>query len=525
MARYRLNAKGAAGATVDGYTDWVGTNLTNIIDQDTGLPSDVSVTVTGTAFTAATSGSWTNTSHYGVPEAVWDNQVYTNLAGDTVVVIQGTDIAPGSSWTWTFAAMLFSSSSDRATTLHINGVDLLYNNVRAPSTPMTPIPPVSADVTAEDAGGGIGRYTLTLSGTNTFKAITLLDFAPAAVPTLTYVNGGDTIIAGETFTWNPSNFTPTAATISGVACSAVTLSDATPPGYVNGAAFPSYNDQCTLTATEDAISVNLTVKFRPPADKDYVIMSGTLATGTGTLKSFYPDLAVDDEVTFPRRVGSVFNAIDAAGNILSDVTEPQTWFVRSDATGLLEEIDMFVGGSIPDPEITSVGTIRIGSTTAITVSNFSGAVNAGTIDGINLETASDTEIKTFSIADGDNVPRPGTRSLYLTDGTDNDAVDATVTAPSGWSSYTITADFVESVNGVAGAYLPVGWAEGDFILTPSTSSASDTGISTGLNGTQELFLVDAVTGLATSFDITTTGGGGGSGSVGFGVRGLSLRGL
>ena len=352
---YRLNAKGAPGATVAGYTNWVGTNLTNIVNQDTLASSDISVTVTGTAFTAATSGGLTNTSHYGVPEGVWDNYVYTTLAGDTAVVIQGADIAPDSVWTWTFAALLFSSSADRATTLTVNGIDLLYDNIRQPSTPMIPIPPVSADVTAADAGGGIGRFTLTLSGTNALKAITFLTFTPASVPTLTYVNGGDTIIAGESFTWNPANFTPTAATINGVACTAVTLSGANPPAYVQGAAFPIYNDMCTLTATEGAVSVDLTVKFHPPADLDYVIIRAPIATGVGTLKSYYADLAADDEVTFPRRVGSVFNSIDSAGNILSDVTAPQTWFVRRAATGLLEEVNVFISGTATSTGLTVRG--------------------------------------------------------------------------------------------------------------------------------------------------------------------------
>lgn len=184
--------------------------------------------------------------------------------------------------------------------------------------------------------------------------------------------------------------------------------------------------------------------------------------------------------------------------------------------------------------IDSVGTVRIGGTAAITVSGFIGSVNAGTLDDIALTSASNTSITVPSLVDGQNVPRPGIRALDLTDGSVTGTTNVTVNAPAGWSSYTITGSFVQAVNGAAVAYLPAGWATGDFILYPTSPSAgkatavSDDGVVTNNVGNQELFLVDAVTGLATAFDIETTAGAagvGGSSSGGLSVRGLTVTGL
>lgn len=170
-------------------------------------------------------------------------------------------------------------------------------------------------------------------------------------------------------------------------------------------------------------------------------------------------------------------------------------------------------------QITSVGTVRIGGTTDVTVAGFPAAINAGTLDGVALTSASDTSITVPAPTDGGSVPRPGIRELELTGGTGTGTTDVLVSPPLGWSSYIVTGGFTQAINGVSSGYLPAGWATGDFILSPNapssgkTTAVSDAGVVTNNVGNQELFLVDAATGLATAFDIETTSG---AGSIGTG---------
>jgi hypothetical protein len=164
------------------------------------------------------------------------------------------------------------------------------------------------------------------------------------------------------------------------------------------------------------------------------------------------------------------------------------------------------------PTIETVGAVRIGGTIAVTVSGFGDTVNAGTLDGVALTSASDTSITIPALITTATAPRPGTRTLTLTDGADSDNADVLVRAPSGWSYYTIAADFVEAINGVASSFLPDGAAADDFILYPSSkNNVSDSGIGTSFVGTQEFFHLDNATNIATAFDVTT-----GAGAAAFG---------
>jgi len=197
--------------------------------------------------------------------------------------------------------------------------------------------------------------------------------------------------------------------------------------------------------------------------------------------------------------------------------------IRDDTSGIftVHNLDISEAGQIVivTGQITSVGTVRIGGTTDVTVAGFPAAVNAGTLDGVALTSASDTSITVPSLTDGGSVPRPGIRELELTGGTGTGTTDVLVNPPLGWSSYIVTGGFTQAINGVSSGYLPAGWATGDFILSPNapssgkTTTVSDTGVVTNNVGNQELFLVDAATGLATAFDIETTSG---AGSIGKG---------
>jgi len=215
------------------------------------------------------------------------------------------------------------------------------------------------------------------------------------------------------------------------------------------------------------------------------------------------------------------NGTDHATNPVPSLPYTTTLWIRRGADGrmyshtlTIDEESVAVIG-----QITSVGTVRIGGTTDVTVVGFPAAVNAGTLGGVALTSASDTSITVPSLTDGGSVPRPGIRELELTGGTGTGTTDVLVNPPLGWSSYIVTGGFTQAINGVSSGYLPAGWATGDFILSPNapssgkTTTVSDAGVVTNNVGNQELFLVDAATGLATAFDIETTSG---AGSIGTG---------
>lgn len=207
-----------------------------------------------------------------------------------------------------------------------------------------------------------------------------------------------------------------------------------------------------------------------------------------------------------------------------------THYHRINSSGLIYIYETtLTDGVIVESEITSVGTIRIGGTTTISVVGFEDAISAGTFDGVALTSADNTSIVLKPLTDGEVTYRPGIRELSLTDGTDTVTSEEEGFAPLGWSSYEIQPEFVQAINGVATVYLPVGWAVNDFILSPDvpsagkTTSVGDFGVNTSNVGVQELFLVDAVTGIATAFTVTTTAGAGEGGS-GSEYHGRFLRG-
>lgn len=179
---------------------------------------------------------------------------------------------------------------------------------------------------------------------------------------------------------------------------------------------------------------------------------------------------------------------------------------------------------VGEPTIDSVGAVRIGGTAVITVSGFDGTINAGTLDGRALVSANNTAIVMAALANGVNTYRPGMRPLFLTTGVKSDTVNVPVIAPSGWGYYEIKPEFVQAINGVAATYLPAGWAIGYFIFYPlipspgKTTTVGDDGVVSGNVGTQGMFLVHGTTGMATAFNVTTTGG---AAAVGAGVTSAS----
>lgn len=354
-------------------------------------------------------------------------------------------------------------------------------------------------------GGLITSFTLTYTPSRTVNTIT----NPVVL--------GSAISVGLTGYTAPTSVTGGGMSAAGLSYGAGTLTATWPAlseSLAPTIALPATN--VTVTVTESGGSSTIATDFDLPADHvatsflsaidDPRYIGGNIAL-TDDWRAYYDNDQPE--------VGEI--EIQADGRIIADNPGTFVMWLHKLGTGLpLVQYNFTINeaGDIVTATIDSVGTVRIGGTTAVTVSDFTTPVNAGTLDGVALTSASDTSITVAALVDGENIPRPGTRELELTDGIDTAADDVPVLAPSGWSSYVITGDFVEAVNGVGADYLPVGWEVTDFILSPlapstgKTTEVTDAGVITNNVGTQELFLVDAATGLATAFDIVTTAGAG-----------------
>lgn len=199
-----------------------------------------------------------------------------------------------------------------------------------------------------------------------------------------------------------------------------------------------------------------------------------------------------------------------------------TIWIRRGADGRVYSHDITLTEEVvDDATIDSVGTVRIGATVSVTVSNFDVSVSSGSLDGVALTSASNTSIVIPGLVDTEEVPRPGTRTLSLTGGSETATTDVPVLLPTGYTSY-VADSFTEAVNGVAVDVVPVSVADGDFFLyqaSPAagkTTEVSELGIITNHIGTQTLWHISNSTNVARSFNVTTGGGAaevGGGGTI------------
>jgi hypothetical protein len=380
-------------------------------------------------------------------------------------------------------------------------------------------------------------------------SFTLYDIA--LPPAITSINSGNPIRVGAPsvtaahtdFTGAITSITTnrtglTASVISGDADSTTfSISD-----WDDGEQYPELDSTVTFTFSRSGESAAADQTVTYPADWEKVTFTdpinddprlfGEIFTDAGftTLNAvLYYDTSTID--------GLVINS-DTSGDPLDEGGTFGAWLRPVSGTGAGEmfyfELTIAEDGGAVTASIDSVGTIRIGGTTPITVSGFPGSVTAGTIDGVDLSSASDTEIELSQLVDTELAPRPGTRTLSLTGGAGTGTIERPVNPPAGWAYYTITADFVQAINGVASTFLPVTGSVGDFILCPTAPAAgkftnvTDAGVVTNNVGNQELFIINNSTKVARSFDIETTGGAagiGGGGSSGLTSRGLTSVGL
>lgn len=123
-----------AGWTPCNPGNTVGNKLTNIIDRDSGLPTNISLDVL-VAFGGTTSSSGLLASaEYGIPEQVWER--YATVSAGTIpsYVLYGSDIQVGHQYSVTFAGT--STAAGRIFRMNCNGVEADYVNAGG-STPLS----------------------------------------------------------------------------------------------------------------------------------------------------------------------------------------------------------------------------------------------------------------------------------------------------------------------------------------------------------------------------------------------------
>jgi hypothetical protein len=280
----------------------------------------------------------------------------------------------------------------------------------------------------------------------------------------------------------------------------------------------------------DVTVINGSIASAPimPADTSVTVPVGTTNLGTfaatsGSAPITY-SLSGANAGLFTINSSAVVTAVGALSEGTGSIIVTATNSVGSDSMTVSYEVE------VTEPTITSVATIRINGTSAVIVGGFDGTINAGTLDAIALTSASDTSITVKGLIDTQTVPRLGSQTLTLTDGTGSANKTVDVLPPTGFG-YIVAASYQETINGIAASYLPVTATDGHFIIYPKTPSAGKTtkvtnaGISTSHVGDQTLWIVNATTKVARSFVVTTTasagllggGGFGGVGSLGIGI--------
>jgi hypothetical protein len=280
----------------------------------------------------------------------------------------------------------------------------------------------------------------------------------------------------------------------------------------------------------DVTVINGSIASAPimPADTSVTVPVGTTNLGTfaatsGSAPITY-SLSGANAGLFTINSSAVVTAVGALSEGTGSIIVTATNSVGSDSMTVSYEVE------VTEPTITSVATIRINGTSAVTVGGFDSTINAGTLDAIALTSASDTSITVKGLIDTQTVPRLGSQTLTLTDGTGSANKTVDVLPPAGFG-YIVAASYQETINGIAASYLPVTATDGHFIIYPKTPSAGKTtkvtnaGISTSHVGDQTLWIVNATTKVARSFVVTTTasagllggGGFGGVGSLGIGI--------
>lgn len=359
----KLNAINVTGTT--GWTsyklDATGVRAANIINRVTGLGSNIDLEHTGAVWIGTANTNLVTTDFWGVEVGVWRN--YNRVANGSVstTTLIGSGLVAGRQYRVTFAG---AHNTDSNATITANGVSATYAN-SAQSTPISPSEPVSLICVAIDNGDGRAKIDFTFSsdaGDIRQTFIVLSD----DVATLGTVNSNNQVDIGQICTWTP-NFTPTSASINGVALTNVGAGGFTMPDYADGVALPDYG-LATITATDGTTTTSIDVRVFAKSGWHYTRITDVSNDGDGYLKKYYPDLALFDTVTLLN--GNEFdppvvvNTVDYDGRIATDYLGDQEIYIRSNSAGIVtsKTISFSSGPSGEDRGLTATGLTAVGLT-------------------------------------------------------------------------------------------------------------------------------------------------------------------
>lgn len=185
----------------------------------------------------------------------------------------------------------------------------------------------------------------------------------------------------------------------------------------------------------------------------------------------------------------------------------------------LQSIDSVNGGNPLIP----------GSTGTWTTSGFSPDVNAGSIDGVALTGVTSSGYSIPDYADEQQVPRPGSRTILASNGTQSDTESVPVGVISGYDYQTLSGTLNTGNYSVIQGFSPAA-VSGDFIVKPPGYIVGNDGtIMTNEEGEAIFWHIQNSTGIARSYNVTTGAGGvtvsKALTAVGLSASGLTLVGL
>ena len=158
-------------------------------------------------------------------------------------------------------------------------------------------------------------------------------------------------------------------------------------------------------------------------------------------------------------------------------------------------------------------TVAVGGTVPVSVSNFTTAVNAGTIDGVALSAASSTSLTVNALVDGNTTPRIGTRTLSLSNASAESAtLSVSVLPPTNYSSVVLSGTLNTTNTGIIYNFSPAAVVNDVILFPPIPSSGNTTvvdaqgNLNTTFNGTQTFWHIQDSTKIARSYSVITSSG-------------------
>lgn len=208
---------GTAGWTTTNVGNTTGNKLTNIIDRDTGLPTNLSLDVIVAFGGVTASSALTAANEYGVPELVWDRYAAINGSTTPSYVIYNSDLIVGHQYSVKFVGV--SPTAGRTLRMTCNGVQADYVNPGG-TTPLSEGAGTLAapqTLTTLAVNDGIYGPSLIFTVTNITDSIVLghnwieIDYVGPVGPTatITDLDGGNTTSQYQLKTANVTGFTET----------------------------------------------------------------------------------------------------------------------------------------------------------------------------------------------------------------------------------------------------------------------------------------------------------------------------